>query len=265
MGVNRKPIIINATVIFTSAAIFLSLLYQVSRYIAAFLLGVKPLVLFHNSLSYPTIGLSDKRLVFIALSGPLVSLFAGFFCHFLCLEQQNRSLGFLFKLFLSGLGYTVFFGYLIISPFFSAGNKEIVTSILGFPLPITAILSVLCASSLFLIIRNLMQFFVEMGTTAIADSRLLRAKLISSVLLFPVLLGVLFTTLLSFPVQTSLGLLAPVLAPLALLCAYNTVLLKRYPFDMMNRDMTVLETISIRWIIVFGLLIVINRILVFGI
>jgi len=263
MDINRKPVIINATVLLTAAAIMEATLHDLGNLIAARQMGAKHIDLYHNAVTFLNSGLSDRRMVLVAASGPLVSLFLGFFFHFLCLEKMTRTPGFLFMLFLSAFGYISFFGSMIATPFFSSTGFGFISTNLGFPMGIKLIAAIVGALCLFLIIRNLMKFFVEMGTRETAVSRTKRATLLSSILLFPALAGVIALPILSLPVYSFSGIIGPICYPLALLVAYTTGLRDEVEVDLMNPDLSALEKINYSWVVFLGLLVLVSQILVF--
>jgi hypothetical protein len=221
METGQKSTIINATVILSAAAILQTILHQSAHFFAAKVVGAKSIDFYHNAVSYSTDGLSDKNLVFMAAAGPLVSLLTGLLFHFLITEKMTRKLGFLFMLYLSAFGYIGFFGSLIAIPVSTFGDLGFVASTMEFPLFIQIGISVVGLLLLYMIIRNLMQYFVDMGTKETTVSRRKRARLIRSLLLYPSLFGAAILMIQSIPFHLLTSFFIPILSPFALLLAYR--------------------------------------------
>jgi hypothetical protein len=131
-----------------------------------------------------------------------------------------------------------------------------------FPLFIQIGISVVGLLLLYMIIRNLMQYFVDMGTKETTVSRRKRARLIRSLLLYPSLFGAAILMIQSIPFHLLTSFFIPILSPFALLLAYRSVLRREYPAEIMNSDLSALETVSKSWMIFLGLIILINQVLV---
>jgi hypothetical protein len=262
---NRKNIIFNSSLLFVIASMLEMTLHESGHFIAAIFCHAKDVTLFHNNISDSVDGLSLVKVIFIKAAGPFVSLMIGFVFHFICSRQSKRNLLFLFNLYLTIFGYIGFFGYLIIAPFFTDGDTGYICYALNFPFWLTISIAAAGAGILYLLMLKLTKYFVEMGTKEIVTTKELRIPFIHSLILFPLLIGIIITTLLNFPIPVFVSLIAPVCSPFTIMWTYGHALSKNYPTEKTNRDIHSIDKINVVWIIIFVLIILLNRFLVHGI
>jgi hypothetical protein len=261
----QRNIIINSSLLFVVASIIEMTFHETGHYIAAMLTGAKEISLHHNYVMSNSDDLSLTAKIFEKAAGPLVSLFIGILFHIFCMKQTKRNLLFLFKLYMAVFGYIGVLGYLLISPFFTSGDTGYICYVLNFPLWLTSLIALTGGIIAFLLMRNLMKYFVEMGTAEIATNINLRQTFIPTLILYPLFIGIAVTTLLNLPVLTPLSLIAPLTSPFTIMWAYGYALKQKYPTTMMNKDLSSISRIDYKWIIIFVLIVVFNRILVCGI
>lgn len=259
-----KNLIMNSTILFVVASTLETTLHELGHFIASILLHAKDVFLYHNYVSSNTENLSLNNTLIIKAAGPLVSLLIGILFHFNCSHRTDRTLSFLFTLYLSAFGYIGFFGYLMIAPFFTYGDTGYICMALEFPLWLTISIAFSGAIILYLIMRNLMKYFVEIGTPEIISNKPLRSVFIHSLIFYPLVFGICITTLLNLPVPTFASLIAPLFSPFALLWAYGDALRKEYPATYMNQDLQFINTKNYKWQLLFVLTVFINRLLIEG-
>ena len=260
-----KFVIINSTILFIVTAILEMTLHELGHYFAAIMVHAKGISLHHNYVSNIDEGLAFRSVLFIKGAGPMVSLIIGMVFHFACSKLKKRSIGFLFLLYIAAFGYIGFFGYLLIAPIFTAGDTGYICSALNFPIWITISIAVLGGLILYLLVRNLTKYFVEMGSKEILEKRESRISFVHSVLLLPVLYGMAFTTVLNLPVVTLLSLIAPICSPFTLLWDYGNALNKNYHSGIMNVHFSRLNRLNWMLIIFLILTIIYNRLLAKGV
>lgn len=205
-----KNIVINSTILFVIASIIEMTLHEFGHFVVGFLVHTKDLVLFHNYVADNPDELSLLKIIFIKAGGPLVSLFIGILFQFICSKQSKRNLLFIFNLYMSVFGYIVFFGYLLIAPIFINGDTGYICHVLHFPIWFTVSIAIIGAIILFLLMRSLVKYFVEVGTENIISTKESRTPFIKSLILLPLFIGILITTLLNLPIPTLLSLIAPI-------------------------------------------------------
>jgi hypothetical protein len=154
---------------------------------------------------------------------------------------------------------------LLIAPFFTDGDTGYVFKTLGFPIVLTTGIAIAGALILFFIMKSLMQYFVELGSREIIENNETRKKFISSLILIPVFIGIIITTLLNLPTMTVISLIAPICSPFTFLWAYGFALKKKYMTNNYNAQFYSLNKPH-SWLYLFFILTIIaNRLLVYGI
>jgi len=261
----QRNIIINSTLLFVIASIIEMTLHECGHFIASVIVHAKEVSLHHNYVMHNSDSLSLTNNIIIKAAGPLLSLFIGILFHFICSKQSKRNLLFLFNLYMSIFGYIGVLGYLMITPFFANGDTGFICAALNFPLWLSILIAVSAVIIAFLLMRSLMKYFVEMGTEEISISKELRQSFIQSLLLYPLFLGIIITTLLNLPVPTALSLIAPLTSPFTILWAYGYAIKQKYPSTLMNNTLSPINKMDYKWMVIFVVIIIINRLLVNGI
>ena len=256
---------VNSLILFVIASTLVMTLHEFGHFFASILVHAKQISIHHNYTSNVDEGLSLKSTLFIKATGPLVSLIIGVAFQFICSRQLRRSFLFLFNLYMSAFGYIGFFGYLIIAPMFPNGDTGYICYSLGFPIWLTIIIAIIGGIALYISINSLMKYFVEMGSKEIIENKDSRNSFIRSLLLFPLLLGIVITTLLNLPIPAFVSLIAPICSPLTFMWGYGNALKKNYSLDNANKSFQRLSKLNI-WLFAFLFLIILfNRLLVIGI
>lgn len=86
------------------------------------------------------------------------------------------------------------------------------------PTWLTFIAAIFGVVILYMLIRKLIRYFVELSTEEITVTKDLRIPFINSLILYPLLIGIIITTLLNLPTPTFLSLIAPVCSPFTIMC-----------------------------------------------
>jgi hypothetical protein len=266
MGISKlKYVILNSTILFIVASILEMTLHEFGHYFVSILVHAKGISIHHNYVSNIDVGLPLKSTLLIKGAGPLVSLIIGIVFHLICSEYKKRNVAFLFLLYMAAFGYIGFFGYLIIAPIFNGGDTGYICSALNFPLWFTIAIAVTGGLVLYVLVRNLMKYFVEMGSKEILEKKETRISFVHSLLLLPVLCGIPCTLLLNLPVVSLISLIAPICSPFTLLWDYGNALTKNYHFETTNSNFGRLNKLNLVLIILLVFTIIYNRILVKGI
>ena len=240
-------------------------LHEFGHFFVSILVHAQQISIHHNYTSNVEEGLSLANNLFIKGAGPFVSLVIGILFHFICSRQANRNILFLFNLYMSVFGYIGFFGYLLIAPMFSDGDTGYVCYALGFPIWLTIIIALAGAVVLYCLINILTKYFVEMGSKEIIENKEARKSFIRSLLLYPILIGIVLTTLLNLPTPAFISLIAPICSPLTFMWGYRNALKKNYSTNNANKKFDDLNKPH-PWLFVFFVLTFIgNRLLVNGI
>jgi len=259
----KKQIIINSSILFVVTSTIAMTLHEFGHFFASIILNVSNISIHHNYVSNNTTGLSLQSILFIKSAGPLVSLLIGVLFHFICSRQAKRNLLFLFNLFMSAFGYIGFFGYLMIAPMFTGGDTGFICYALGFPLWLTIIIALGGAISLYFLMSGLAKYFVEMGTKAIVENKKNRVLFINSLLMYPIFIGIILTTLLNLPTKSVISLIAPICSPFSLFWGYGSALRRQDSVD--NKDFESISESHLWLYLLLVITVIVNRLLVFGI
>ncbi len=260
-----KYIILNSTIAFIIACISGMTLHEFGHFFASILVNAKGVSIHHNYVNNIDEGLLPGQIIFIKAAGPIISLLIGLVFHFICYKDKVRGIFFLLKLYFSAFGYIGFFGYLLIAPFFSGGDTGYVCKVLGFSIALTIGIAIAGALILFFIMKSLMQYFVELGSREIIENNETRKKFISSLILIPVFIGIIITTLLNLPTISVISLIAPICSPFTFLWTYGFAIKKKYLTNNYNSQFYNLNKPHIWLYLFFTLTIIANRLLVYGI
>jgi hypothetical protein len=261
----QRYITINSAILFVISSVTAMTLHEFGHFFASILVHAKQISVHHNNTSNIDAGLPLASVLFIKGAGPLVSLIIGTLFHFLCSRQPKRNILFLFKLYMSAFGYIGFFGYLMIAPIFQGGDTGYICHALGFPVWLTIIIAVTGAIALFFIINKLMKYFVEMGSKEIIENHASRITFMSSLLLYPLAIGIVITTLLNLPMPAFISLIQPICSPFTFLWGYGNVFYRKYPADSVNKEFESFNKLKPRLFIFLILAIAVNRLLANGI
>ncbi len=264
-SVATKYIILNSTIAFSIACILAMTLHESGHFFAAIIVNAKGISIHHNYVNYTDKGLSKGQMIFIKAAGPIISLLIGLIFHFICSRDKARGISFLLKLYFCSFGYIGFFGYLLIAPFFAVGDTGYICKALGFPIALTIGIAIAGALILFFIMKSLMQYFVELGSREIIENSETRKKFISSLILIPVLVGIIITTLLNLPTINVISLIAPLCSPFTFLWTYGFALKKKYQTNHYNSQFYNLNKPHMWLYLLFTFTIIANRLIVYGI
>ena len=240
-------------------------LHESGHFTAALFLHAKNLSLHHNYVNYGDENLTAAHRIIIAAVGPTVSLFIGMIFHFICSRQQKRNLYFFFNLYMSVFGYIGFFGYLAIAPMFAGGDTGYVLRAMNFPIWSIILIAVISGVVLYLIMKSLTKYFVELGSKELVENYDSRKQFIHALIQYPLYIGIIITTILNLPVPVLLSIIAPVFSPFTLMWSYGDALQKQFSAENANKEFDQLN--SFQPILIFSLILIIalNRFLVSGI
>ncbi len=254
-------IVINVSVAFVIASIIEMTLHEAGHFIAALLFHGSP-TLFHNSVSYGNLQ-SDVSRIICAIAGPFVSLLFGILGHSVLKGNHYKGIAQIIWLYISIFGYIGFFGYISIAPFFSYGDTGYALRIVGCPMYVIIVLAIISVAIIFFIMKSLSSYIVAMMDVNTAQNYQRRNKFITAIVLYPLFIGIIITTILNLPVPTPLSLIAPITSPFVVLWPYYYYLTTQTKNT--DEDQSINSQIKYKWILTLVILILVNRLLVLGI
>lgn len=265
MRIVQRNIIANSTMLFVITSVLVMTLHEFGHFFVSILVHARQLSIHHNYTSNSSEGISLTSMLFIKGAGPFVNLIVGVLFHFICSRQTKRNALSLFYAYMSLFGYVGFFGYLIIAPGTPGGDTGYVFYALDVPLWAMDILAVIGVIALYILINRLMRYFVGMGSKEIIENERERTRFIRSLILFPLTIGIVLTTLLNLPVPVIISLIAPICGSLTILFGYGNALKKNYSLENTSSEFEQFNKFNFPLFIFFMLTIVVNRLLVHGI
>jgi hypothetical protein len=265
MKPTNRYIIMNSSLLFITAQIIEMTLHEFGHFIAAMVVHAQQIVIHHNYTTNISDGLLPEKFIWIKAAGPFVSLIVGVLFHGICLKRSNHNAFHLFSAYMSANGYIGFFAYLIIAPLLPMSDTGYICCALGLPVWLIWFIAGAGGASIYFLMNKLIIFFVEMGPKDVLEQPVLREQFVRAVFLYPLGLGMIGTTLLNLPVPVWISLIAPICGNLLFLCGYETA--KTKPVLLANTDTEFdrFNRIQIPIIVIFLLVVAVNRMLVQGI
>ena len=265
MKPSQRYIILNSSLLFITAQIIEMTLHEFGHFFAAIFVHAQQITLHHNYTSNIGDGLSQADFILIKSAGPVVSLILGAIFHWLCSVRTRRDSLQLFSAYMSVNGYIGFFAYLIIAPFLPNSDTGYVCFALGSPVWSIWLIAIAGGTAIYFLINCLMKYFVQMGPNEILETSESRQQFIQAIILYPLAIGIIGTTLLNLPVPVWMSLIAPICGNLLFLCGYDSALKKPYSFKHASMEFDRFNRFQISLIVLFFLVVVMNRLLVDGI
>lgn len=206
-------ITVNSTALYVTAFLVTTMLHESFHALFGVLFDSHP-VLHHNyveHLNSETITTSQN--IAIALSGPLFSLMQGIIAAGIFFKMKKYDLPQLFIAWVSILGFNNFLGYLLTGPLFKVGDIGRVYLILGAPLYLQIIGSLIAAVVLVKITLMMSRPLLGFATHQewLQDGRS-RRKFLFHIIILPWIFGSLIMTVLYLPIIAIISIIYPVMS-----------------------------------------------------
>ena len=256
----HSKIIINSCVAFIVAAIAEMTLHECGHFLATLAMGGEA-ILYHNYVQHADV--SENARCISAFAGPVVSLLVGVIFQMLLSGRKYKGMISLLMQYMSIFGYVGFFGYVMIAPFFSYGDMGFVLRYIGSPMWLIYTLAALAGVVLFFLGKAWSVHFIGMMSRTTAADAKLRRQFIYSLVFWQLFIGIGITTLLNFPVPTTLSLIAPLTSPFVLLWPFGYYL--RSAGIYFDEEERIGKKIYLGGVIALVIVVVVNRLLVGGV
>ncbi|AHF17785.1 hypothetical protein [Niabella soli] len=260
-----KTLTLNSILLFSIASILEMTLHEFGHYVTARYFHAAGAKLFHNYVDFDENSIGFAQRLCIAAAGPLVSLLIGISFHLFSKKATVKKYGYLFLLYLSASGYIGFLGYLMVAPFFTYGDTGLIFNQLHFPVALIIVIAVAAAFVLFLVFRQLAVLFIRFADEETIKDIAERRRYTKAVILYPLLGGIIITTLLNLPVPTTLSLIAPLCSPFSMMWIYGAMLNRKQRNIDGNPFFAGTHKMVPAIIAGFTAMVIINRLLVLGI
>lgn len=258
---DRKPYLItllNSTMAFTGAFFITTLIHEIGHFLSYWIGGANP-VLYHNYVSVADNNLNIHLRIISALAGPVISLIQGTFFLILLKIRIKNNVNYLLILWLSLLGFVNFFGYLLMTPFSSAGDTGKVAEMLE----LSMFYRVLIAGSgliilIFIILKtgNLFSYFIP-GKIDLRTRR----NYVYSIMFFPIIIGSLVRSFFTFPIPALVSVIYTAASSYVIMISFGIILKNPVNQDTNN---PVQKKISTTLIVILLVVIILNRLLTRG-
>ncbi len=207
----KQKIILNSTILYVIAFLLTTIIHEFGHAIIGLINGGEP-ILHHNYVEYLNIdNLRISQKITISLAGPVLSLIQGILIGLIFIKIQKQSLFKLFLLWLSVLGLSNFFGYLMTGPIFQKGDIGKVFFLTNTPLILQIIIAVIGTAILFYIAYKLTLPFLEFCNKkeCISDAKL-RENFAFGIIIIPWIAGAIIVTILYLPVIAIVSIIYPI-------------------------------------------------------
>ena len=256
-----RNVLVNSSVSRVVSALLTTIIHEFGHFSVSLALG-NSTTLYHNRVSTHGENPDFVNQLLIPMGGPLISLLQGIICMLLFKKIKNGIIS-LLVLWLGISGLMAFFGYMMIAPLAKEGDTGKIFELLELPLLyqfIIALLSLLIFTFMLLFFHRDFQNFIPEDVN---DDKLKRVKWARLLIMYPVLIGIVITSILTFPMVVFLSLLPSIMMPFMLFMIYGRMVNSNDKIEKeQNKDITEL---SLALIIILILAIVLNRVLASGI
>lgn len=207
----KTNIIINSAILYVIAFLLTTILHESAHALAGLLCSSQP-VLHHNYVEHlSTNHLSVWQQVFIALSGPLMSLFQGLVAGLVYFKSTKQRALELFVLWFSILGMLNFLGYLMTGPLFQNGDIGKTLMLLNTPLWTQIFIAFLGAGILLFIAYHLTSPFLTFSyKKEWVNSGQSRKNFSFHILILPWIIGSAVMTFLYLPIVAVVSIIYPI-------------------------------------------------------
>jgi hypothetical protein len=254
-------VLINLSAARVFSALVTTIVHEPGHFAISLSLG-NSATLYHNRVETPGENLNFRNQLFIPMGGPLISLSQGVIC-ILLFKKVKNGITSLTVLWLGISGLMAFFGYIMIAPVAQEGDTGKIFALLENPFWwefIIALLGLLIFTYMLIFFHRSLENFI---TEDISNGKLMRTNWARLLIMYPVMIGIVVTSILTFPIIVFLSLLPSIMMPFMLFMVYSRMVTSKSKIEKeQNKDVTEL---SIPLIILLLFTIVLNRVLVWGI
>lgn len=253
----ERSLFINSLAVFVLTYFITQMLHESAHALTGLLAGASP-TLYHNHVE-SGVEVSMYKETLIAAAGPLYSLFQAAVCFIILRRMKQSAAVNLFWTWMMLWGYIGFFGYVFMTPFFKYGDTGFVAEQLNVPDSGRIAIGAFGIAAFFFISTISFKKFAYLWRDG--EKKLF----FNNVIFLPLPAGVALTTLLNLPVPTFLSLLAPLCMPWCVMMVYGKLMSEKDLMPETQNQSNDLNNFSKPLFISLVIVLLINRILVFGV
>lgn len=257
----ERNILINSSLARITSALLVTIIHETGHFITSLALGNKA-TLFHNRVETHGENLNFLNQLLIPMGGPVISLIQGVFCMMMYKKIQN-GIASLVVLWLGISGLMAFFGYMMIAPLSTVGDTGKIFQLLELQMFWQITIALLALGFFTLLLLRFHKDFEQFVPESIQEGKLIRAKWARLLIIYPVLIGIVITTLMQFPIVVFLSILPSLMMPFMLFLVYGQMIMsKSVIIKEQNKN---INKISFPLLILTVVTIIIFRLLVNGV
>jgi hypothetical protein len=253
----ERNVFINSLAVFVLTYFITQLLHESAHALTGLIAGASPTL--HHNYVHSNADVSQIKQTLIAAAGPLYSFFQAVVCFIISRRMKKSVVVNLFWTWMMLWGYIGFFGYIFMTPFFNYGDTGFVAEQLHVPETGRLVIGACGIAAFFFISTISLKKFAHLWR----DGE--KKVFFDNVIFFPLIAGVVLTTLLNLPVPTFLSLLAPLCMPWCVMMVYGKLLGQKDLKPETSKEPNALNNFSKLLFMFLVIVLLINRILVFGI
>ena len=261
MTTTERNVLINSSLTRISAALVTTIIHEMGHFLVSVGLG-NSATLHHNYVETHTPDLPFIQQILIPAGGPVVSLLQGIVCMVFYRKIRGGVVA-LLVLWMGISGLMAFFGYMMIAPVFTVGDTGKIFRMLDIPILLQIIMA---AGSLIFFTILLTRFhkdFERFIPEFKQDGKAERAKWAKLLIMYPVLIGIVITTIMQFPIVHFLSLLPSLMMPFMLFMVFGQMIMSKNKIEPEKNKL--IDQLSLPLISGFVLISILYRFLVFGI
>lgn len=209
----RSNIIIHSTICYVLAFMFTTIVHEFAHAFSGWLSNSEP-IMHHNYVEHLAIeNLTNSQKIGTALAGPLISLIQGFLMGGSFFRTQKRGLLQLFMLWAAVLGFNNFLGYVMTGPAFSIGDIGKAYDLIGTPMSLKILYSLLAAIGLLFVANRMTRPFLEFAYkkewVTPEDNA---PKFSFRIIIIPYIIGSVIITFLYLPFINIISIIYPIMS-----------------------------------------------------
>lgn len=249
---------VNSTVAFVGAFTLTTLVHELGHFLSYLAFGAHP-VLYFSRVEANDSTVSMTGVVVSAMAGPVVSLVQGLVCAWWVRRRRQNRRADLFVQWLALFGFITIFGYLMLTPLSSGGDTGKAARLLGFPTWLNVVTSLAGIALMLVTVIRQDRYFGTFLRGAPRTGE--RAQWINALVFFPILAGSVVNVVFAFPIPAVISVVYPATSSLVVLAGFSLMHKVQRPELPAS---PAAESVSLAWVAVAVGLLVINRLLVYG-
>ena len=249
---------INSTLAFICAFFITTFIHESGHFITYLIFGADP-VLYHNYVQAQSDNLSTLALIITVMAGPVASLLQGIAFSIWAFMRRKKDVMDLLILWLGLLGLVNFFGYLLLTPFSTAGDTGKAATLLQLGVPSTYFIAAAGLTVVIVLVLKIGRIFADFIPADLIGRE--KGKYVYAIMFYPILIGSVVNTALAFPVPTIVSILYPATSAFVIMSSFRAIL-RSHRSDAHRSELR--ERIQLPLVVLTLVCVMMNRLLTLG-